>query len=53
MKRSTQSVLRIAMAMAAMVAFAPVIANADDAPSPCAALKRIVAAALPASVRRT
>jgi hypothetical protein len=45
MKRSTQPVLHIAMAMAAMVAFAPGIANADDAPSPCAALKRIVAAA--------
>jgi hypothetical protein len=45
MKRPIQPLLCIAMALAAMAAFSPVIAVADDAPSPCAALKRIVAAA--------
>jgi hypothetical protein len=45
MKRLKKPALRIAMAMGAIVAFSPVIAAADDAPSPCAALKRIVAAA--------
>ncbi|MGF6726565.1 hypothetical protein P3T43_005955 [Paraburkholderia sp. GAS41] len=45
MKHSTYTVLRIAMAIAAATSLAPVVANADDAPSPCAALKRIVAAA--------
>jgi hypothetical protein len=45
MKRFSRSTLRMAMATAAVAAFSPVVASADDAPSPCDALKRIVAAA--------
>jgi hypothetical protein len=45
MKPLTQPVLRLAMLAVAAAAFAPLMASADDAPSPCAALKRIVAAA--------
>lgn len=45
MKCPTERVLRIVTAVVALSAFSPLMAHADDAPSPCAALKRIVAAA--------
>ncbi|RFU45156.1 hypothetical protein [Paraburkholderia sp. DHOC27] len=45
MKITRQAALRIAFAALSMVALAPSLAQADDAPSPCGALKRIVAAA--------
>lgn len=44
MKTITHSIRRIAFA-SCIVALAPSLARADDAPSPCGALKRIVAAA--------
>jgi hypothetical protein len=45
MKPIHRSMLRMAFATALVAALLPAIATADDAPSPCAALKRIVAAA--------
>ncbi|MEW6341225.1 MAG: hypothetical protein RXR20_28715 [Paraburkholderia sp.] len=45
MKCVTRPMLRIALVAAIAAALLPAIATADDAPSPCAALKRIVAAA--------
>lgn len=45
MKTIKHSVLQIALAGLSLVALAPGLARADDAPSPCGALKRIVAAA--------
>jgi hypothetical protein len=45
MKHFNRPILHIALAAAALAALSPALATADDAPSPCAALKRIVAAA--------
>lgn len=42
---STRAIVRLAVVSAAGAAMAPAAALADDAPSPCDALKRIVAAA--------
>jgi hypothetical protein len=45
MKHFNRPILCLAMSVAVLAALSPAIASADDAPSPCAALKRIVAAA--------
>jgi hypothetical protein len=45
MKNARHTVLRIALASLSVVAFVPGLVRADDAPSPCGALKRIIAAA--------
>lgn len=45
MKHFNRPILNIALTAAVLAALSPDVASADDAPSPCAALKRIVAAA--------
>ena len=45
MKHFNRPILRLTLGAAALAVLLPVVALADDAPSPCAALKRIVAAA--------
>jgi len=45
MKHFDRPILRLTLGAAALAVVLPAVALADDAPSPCAALKRIVAAA--------
>jgi hypothetical protein len=45
MKHFNRPILRLTLGAAALAVLLPAVALADDAPSPCAALKRIVAAA--------
>jgi hypothetical protein len=45
MKHFNRPILRLTLGAAALAVVLPAVALADDAPSPCAALKRIVAAA--------
>ena|ERR1700761_5245887 len=45
MKHFNRPILRLTLGAAALAVLLPAVALADDAPSPCATLKRIVAAA--------
>jgi hypothetical protein len=45
MKHFNRPILRLTLGAAALAVLLPTVVLADDAPSPCAALKRIVAAA--------